>query len=139
MIRNFIFSKKKSGRDEDDEGDEGGDFKDDGSDAGGGGGDGMAEWRPLVSVDFESHGSAPPGHWHLNQTPEGDMMPHWGPGKGNKVFHGDPRHCPLWWQLIPKGCIYKQTPPRHLLAEHAAGGAAGGGGGGGEEDDEDED
>ena len=83
--------------------------------------EGLGLWKLLVSVDFEHHGSAPPGHWHVNVTPGGDPMPHWGPSKEHAVFHGDPRNCPLWWLLIPQHCAYKQCPARALLIEAVGG------------------
>ena len=44
---------------------------------GGGGGRKGVTWEPLVSVDFEQHGVSPPGHWHLNRNPQGDIMQVW--------------------------------------------------------------
>lgn len=73
--------------------------------------DGKSRWEPLASVDFDQHGAAPPGHWHLNRAPDGDVMQHWGPHI-NKTFHGDPAKCPLWWLLIPEHFRYKNKPDR---------------------------
>jgi hypothetical protein len=72
-------------------------------------------WVLVLSIDFMQHGSAAPGHWHLNRAPLGELLPHWGPRY--EVVHGDPRACPLWWHLIPEGTTYKATPRRpELLA-----------------------
>lgn len=73
--------------------------------------DGKSRWEALASVDFDQHGAAPPGHWHLNRGPNGDTMQHWGPTINN-IFHGDPRGCPLWWLLIPENFKYKNIPHR---------------------------
>eukprot|EP00808_Paulinella_micropora_P031321 g22053.t1 len=70
------------------------------------------EWQPLCSVDFVRHGTAPPGHWHLNRTSDGDVMQHW--GDGGSVFHGRPEMCPVWWLLIPDGTEYLNVPKRHF-------------------------
>ena len=75
---------------------------------------------PLVaSVDFLRHGEAPPGHWHLNVAPLGEAVPHWGPS--GDVWHGDPRLCPVWWQLIPHGADYAAVPERAPVYEWCAG------------------
>jgi hypothetical protein len=75
------------------------------------------KWLPLASVDFEQHGAAPPGHWHLNRGPHGDKVEHWGVDLHN-IFHGDPMHCPLWWLFIPRSKHYANLPQRvaHLVA-----------------------
>mmetsp|Transcript_15466 Transcript_15466/g.31786 ORF Transcript_15466/g.31786 Transcript_15466/m.31786 type:complete len:339 (-) Transcript_15466:111-1127(-) len=76
------------------------------------------EWWLLASVDFEQHGSAPPGHWHMNRAPLGEVIPHWGPR--GEVFHGGPGSCPLFWFLIPEGTSYSSIPRRsqiHCLLE----------------------
>ena len=73
-------------------------------------------WVLLASVDFATHGSAQPGHWHLNRAPLGEFVPHWG-RRGDGTFHGEPDSCPVWWQLIPEGFTYKHTPARAGFSE----------------------
>ena len=75
-------------------------------------------WTLLCSVDFMAHGDAPPGHWHFNRAPLGELVPHWGPG--NNVFHGSPEACPVWWHLIPVGMKYRTTPERSPLFSWAS-------------------
>lgn len=71
-------------------------------------------WWLLASVDFCRHGDALPGHWHLNRTPTGERLEHWGPG--GDVYHGTCWTCPLWWLVIPDGHDYLHRPLRlHLL------------------------
>lgn len=67
-------------------------------------------WFLLASVDFCQHGSAPPGHWHLNRTPTGERVEHWGPH--GDVYHGSCWSCPLWWLVIPAGMDYRARPER---------------------------
>lgn len=85
----------------------------------------------VASVDFMTHGSALPGHWHINRPPPQeatesknvstnniskkkkflaslDVIEHWGP-KGS-VFHGNPYKCPWWWLVVPEGVGYVETP-----------------------------
>eukprot|EP00591_Stephanopyxis_turris_P007715 CAMPEP_0195519144 /NCGR_PEP_ID=MMETSP0794_2-20130614/14455_1 /TAXON_ID=515487 /ORGANISM="Stephanopyxis turris, Strain CCMP 815" /LENGTH=424 /DNA_ID=CAMNT_0040648253 /DNA_START=67 /DNA_END=1341 /DNA_ORIENTATION=+ len=81
-------------------------------------------WELLASVDFAQHGSAPPGHWHLNRNSCGDVLPHLslslkhddnedrGKGSERQVWHGEEDCCPLWWQFIPNGMVYKREPER---------------------------
>jgi len=72
----------------------------------------QSTWVLLFSVDFARHGEAPPGHWHLNITPGGQLVQHW--GLKGKVFHGNPEHCPRFWHLIPEGKDWSQLPCRDL-------------------------
>eukprot|EP00040_Diaphanoeca_grandis_P028349 m.164031 g.164031 ORF g.164031 m.164031 type:complete len:432 (+) comp31319_c0_seq1:223-1518(+) len=78
-------------------------------------------WCLVASVDFEKHGEAPSGHWHINRACEGELIPHFYEletcGKGN-VFHGDVDSCPLWWLMIPHEKQYWIHPVRYLLTEH---------------------
>jgi len=74
------------------------------------------KWKLITSVDFDQHGVAPPGHWHLNRAPDAGLMEHWGVSISN-IYHGNPKKCPLWWFLIPKGKTYNKTPDRSLLKE----------------------
>jgi len=74
------------------------------------------QWRLITSVDFDQHGSAPPGHWHLNRSPDGSIMEHWGASLSG-IFHGNPKKCPFWWLLIPEGKRYKKKPDRPPLLE----------------------
>lgn len=67
-------------------------------------------WNLLASVDFARHGSAEPGHWHLNRSPNEQTIEHYA-FKG-EVWHGSPENCPLWWMLIPAGKQYHMTPDR---------------------------
>jgi len=87
------------------------------------------QWELLASVDFKQHGAAPPGHWHLNRTSSGGVVPHshvsvqvtvqrkhkkhprtqWGKAE---VWHGTPESCPLWWLFLPRGTRYASTPKR---------------------------
>jgi len=77
-------------------------------------------WHLMASVDFVRHGDAPPGHWHLNRTPTGDIVEHWGPM--GQVYHGSCYGCPLWWLVIPAGLCYCERPSRlDLLPEDAFG------------------
>jgi len=70
----------------------------------------------IASVDFCRHGDAPAGHWHLNRTPTGECVEHWGPG--GDVYHGTCFSCPPWWLVIPGGLDYLQRPLRlYLLPE----------------------
>jgi len=79
-------------------------------------------WELIASVDFSQHGSALPGHWHLNRTSNGDLVPHLSLGIGDEdshqreVWHGHEDGCPLWWQFIPNGMVYKEKPRRLLLS-----------------------
>lgn len=91
---------------------------------------GANQWELLASVDFKQHGVAPPGHWHLNRTSRGGIMPHsnvsvqvkvkvglkakpsrtqWGKGE---VWHGAPDSCPLWWLFLPRGMRYASETKR---------------------------
>ena len=45
-----------------------------------------ATWRLLASVDFAQHGTATPGHWHLNCTAAGTILNHCGPN--GETWHG---------------------------------------------------
>jgi hypothetical protein len=79
------------------------------------------DWWLVASVDFQNHGiGAPPGHWHLNRTPDGELIPHFfamGPdGKGD-VFHGHPTSIPLWWLLIPTDKTYAACPNVPFIAQ----------------------
>jgi len=67
-------------------------------------------WFLIASVDFCQHGSAAPGHWHVNRTPTGDRIEHWGPH--GDVYHGSCWCCPLWWLVIPAGLEYHERPER---------------------------
>ena len=93
------------------------------------------EWSLLASVDFEAHGSARPGHWHVNRAPLGEPVPHWGP-KGS-VLHGEPESAPLFWMLIPPpevaryACVPHRAALASLLDAAAASGGTGGGSGSG--------
>jgi hypothetical protein len=73
-------------------------------------------WELLASVDFAQHGSALPGHWHLNTTSCGDVLPHLQiseeEGGGRETWHGVEDSCPLWWHFIPSGMSHKNTPHR---------------------------
>ena len=75
-------------------------------------------WELLASVDFSQHGSAAPGHWHLNKTSSGDLVPHLGlsetEGDRRETWHGAEDGCPLWWHFIPS-CMVHKTIPRRLL------------------------
>mmetsp|Transcript_47563 Transcript_47563/g.101760 ORF Transcript_47563/g.101760 Transcript_47563/m.101760 type:complete len:436 (-) Transcript_47563:36-1343(-) len=77
-----------------------------------------SSWWLLASVDFAWHGEAGPGHWHLNRTPHGEQIEHWGPR--NNVYHGEAWNCPLWWLVIPKGHSYAHRPLRLDLLPVAA-------------------
>mmetsp|Transcript_100 Transcript_100/g.272 ORF Transcript_100/g.272 Transcript_100/m.272 type:complete len:411 (+) Transcript_100:33-1265(+) len=77
-------------------------------------------WQLVASVDFVRHGDSPSGHWHLNRTPAGDVVEHWGPL--GQVYHGTCFGCPLWWLVIPAGLCYCERPTRlDLLPEDAFG------------------
>jgi hypothetical protein len=74
-----------------------------------------SQWELIASVDFSQHGSALPGHWHLNRTSGGDLVPHLslecGQDKNNReVWHGNENCCPLWWHFIPIDMSYKEKP-----------------------------
>jgi len=69
-------------------------------------------WVLLFSVDFARHGEAFPGHWHLNITPSGQLVQHW--GLKGIVFHGNPEHCPRFWHLVPEGKNWYKLPCRDL-------------------------
>jgi len=81
--------------------------------------DDAGKWCLLTSVDLQHHGSAPPGHWHINRSPHGDVIPHYHGigGKQEGTFHGDPASCPIWWHLIPVGCMHLLCPDRPFLWE----------------------
>jgi len=70
----------------------------------------QSTWWLVASVDFAHHGEAAPGHWHINRTPSGDRVEHWGPR--GAVFHGTCWNCPLWWLVIPAGLEYASRPLR---------------------------
>uniref|UniRef100_A0A6U3UCD6 Uncharacterized protein n=1 Tax=Ditylum brightwellii TaxID=49249 RepID=A0A6U3UCD6_9STRA len=82
----------------------------------------VRRWELLASVDFAQHGSALPGHWHLNRNMCGDLLPHMsirfdteengGGSSSNEVWHGREDCCPLWWHFIPEGMNYKKMPSR---------------------------
>uniref|UniRef100_A0A7S4NC56 Uncharacterized protein n=1 Tax=Odontella aurita TaxID=265563 RepID=A0A7S4NC56_9STRA len=78
--------------------------------------DTSGHWVLTASVDFAPHGSAPPGHWHLNRTTCGDILPHLrlslGQGEKRNVWHGGEDCCPLWWHFVPEGMVHKNVPPR---------------------------
>eukprot|EP00565_Helicotheca_tamesis_P000347 CAMPEP_0185740062 /NCGR_PEP_ID=MMETSP1171-20130828/36868_1 /TAXON_ID=374046 /ORGANISM="Helicotheca tamensis, Strain CCMP826" /LENGTH=362 /DNA_ID=CAMNT_0028411801 /DNA_START=143 /DNA_END=1231 /DNA_ORIENTATION=- len=74
-------------------------------------------WELLASVDFSQHGSAMPGHWHLNRNMCGDLLPHmsirFDEESGEQcTWHGREDCCPLWWHFIPEGMAYKNMPDR---------------------------
>jgi len=74
-------------------------------------------WEVIASVDFAQHGQGnPSGHWHLNRTPDGDIMAHWGLSI-SKIFHGAVDCCPFWWHLIPEGYSYPKglRPERKMM------------------------
>eukprot|EP01062_Namystynia_karyoxenos_P070579 TRINITY_DN65942_c0_g1_i1.p1 TRINITY_DN65942_c0_g1~~TRINITY_DN65942_c0_g1_i1.p1 ORF type:complete len:477 (+),score=127.00 TRINITY_DN65942_c0_g1_i1:68-1432(+) len=76
--------------------------------------DSASRWQLFCSVDFAQHGEgAPPGHWHVNRAPLGELVPHWGPS--GEVWHGAPEGCPVWWHLIPEGTTYFGRPERRPL------------------------
>jgi len=76
-------------------------------------------WVLMTSVDFATHGrSAPPGHFHLNRSPDGQQIEHWSQrSMDNAVFHGHPTNCPVWWHLIPKTASYHKQPLTTLLTQ----------------------
>lgn len=75
-------------------------------------------WTLVASVDLQQHGSAAPGHWHLNRTPHGDIIPHYhGEGKSEGTFHGTADSCPIWWHLVPRGMTHLCCPDRPYLWE----------------------
>eukprot|EP00299_Pterocystis_sp_00344_P008816 c3491_g1_i1.p1 GENE.c3491_g1_i1~~c3491_g1_i1.p1 ORF type:complete len:319 (+),score=73.04 c3491_g1_i1:75-959(+) len=67
-------------------------------------------WTVLASVDFAQHGSAPPGHWHLNRNTHSQIIEHH--AIQGDVWHGSPDTCPIWWLLIPQGRKYHLIPER---------------------------
>ena len=75
-------------------------------------------WVLIASVDFAQHGSAKPGHWHLNTSFSGDredLSPHMQVSvseTSRETWHGSEDGCPLWWNFIPAGMTYKMEPHR---------------------------
>eukprot|EP00298_Acanthocystis_sp_HF-20_P005072 c15352_g1_i1.p1 GENE.c15352_g1_i1~~c15352_g1_i1.p1 ORF type:complete len:289 (-),score=99.97 c15352_g1_i1:25-891(-) len=65
-------------------------------------------WFLLTCVDFAKHGEAEAGHWHINRTPDGSLIEHW--GFSGQVWHGSSLSCPIWWLLIPTGKKYHRKP-----------------------------
>eukprot|EP00301_Raphidiophrys_heterophryoidea_P008971 c13268_g1_i1.p1 GENE.c13268_g1_i1~~c13268_g1_i1.p1 ORF type:complete len:307 (-),score=76.11 c13268_g1_i1:28-948(-) len=71
------------------------------------------KWALLASIDFARHGSALPGHWHVNRTPDGSMVEHW--SIRGEVWHGEEEMCPLWWMMVPETKTHFMCPDRLVL------------------------